>query len=78
MDQSKTDISKNILVPKHSKLKESEHKLLLDQYNIAVTQLPKILKSDPAIQQLEPNQGDIIKIERKEGDKIILYYRVII
>jgi len=79
MDQSKIDISKNILVPKHSKLKESEHKPLLEKYNIALTQLPKILKSDPAIQHLEPNAEDIIKIERKSltQEKFTTYRRVV-
>lgn len=73
------DISKHILVPKHTKLPESEHKPLLEKYNIIKKQLPKILKSDPAIQYLDPQIGDIIKIERKSPtlEKMTIFRRVI-
>jgi DNA-directed RNA polymerase subunit H (RpoH/RPB5) len=73
------DISKHVLVPKHTKLSEEERKELTDKYNIALRQLPKILKSDPAIQKLAPETGDVIRITRKshargESD----YFRVVV
>jgi len=63
------------LQPKHTKLKVDEVKKLLTEYNISLSQLPKIRASDPAIPEgTEP--GDVFKIERKEEDKIVTYYRV--
>jgi len=64
------------LVPKHAKLSESEIKELLDQYKITVKELPKILKSDPILEDMEVRSGDVIKIFRKSptaGETI--YYR---
>ena len=67
----------HILQPKHTKLSEKEMEELLSKLNISKAQLPKILLTDPA---LPPGCqiGDIVKIERKEEDKVNLYYRVII
>lgn len=78
MDSS-VDITTHILVPKHSKLTEEESKVLLEKLNITVHQLPKILKSDPAIRHLNADVGDVILIERNsptigKSD----YYRVVI
>jgi len=67
----------HILQPKHIKLNEKDAEALLSKLNISKSQLPKILSTDPAL----PNDckiGDVIKIERKEEDKIIVYYRVVI
>ncbi len=61
----KFDVQKHILVPKHTKLSEEEKLKTLEQYNLSLTQLPKILIDDSAIQELDVNEGDIIKIERK-------------
>ena len=67
----------HILQPKNTKLKSEEVKKILDKYNLSVSQLPMIKSDDHALPE-GCVKGDIIKIERKEGDKIILYYRVII
>ena len=67
----------NILQSKHKKLSEKEAEELLAELNISKSQLPKIFSSDPGLQE-ECNIGDIIKIERKEDDKINLYYRVVV
>jgi DNA-directed RNA polymerase subunit H len=67
----------HILQPKHIKISLEEAEIILNQYNIAKTQLPKISLHDPAL----PPQcavGDIIKIERKEKGKSILFYRVVV
>jgi DNA-directed RNA polymerase subunit H (RpoH/RPB5) len=58
-------------------MKPEEAEKLLVELNIALSQLPKIKAEDPA---LPPNckVGDVIKIERKSGEKTILYYRVVI
>ncbi len=67
----------HILEPKHTKLSEEEAKKLLEKFNIAKSQLPKILSTDPALPE-GCKVGDIIKIERKEGNKINLFYRVVV
>ena len=67
----------HILQPKHSKLNEKETDELLKKLNISKAQLPKILLKDPSLPE-EYKVGDVIKIERKEDDKINIYYRVIV
>ena len=67
----------HILQPKHAKLKPEERKKLLDKYNISVSQLPRIKSDDPAMPK-DCSKGDIIKIERKDGDKVNLYFRVVV
>jgi len=66
----------HILQPKHTKLKSEEIQTLLKKYNISLGQLPKIKDDDPAVPE-NISKGDILKIERKEGDKIFTYYRVV-
>jgi len=67
----------HILQPKHSKLNEKEAEELLSKLNISKAQLPKILLTDSALPE-NCVVGDIIKIERKEGDKINLYFRAVV
>lgn len=67
----------HILQPKHIKLNEKEIKELLDKLNISKSQLPKILSNDPALPE-SCRVGDIIRVERKEKDKINFYYRVVV
>ena len=65
------------LQPKHSKLNEKDTQELLQKWNISKAQLPKILSTDAALSE-DCVVGDIIKIERKDKDKINLYYRVVV
>lgn len=67
----------HILQPKHTKLAEKEAEKLLADLNISRSQLPKILSTDPGLPE-GCVVGEIIKIERKEGDKTYLYYRVVV
>jgi len=67
----------HILQPKHIKLNEKETQELLSKLNISKSQFPKILSSDINLPQ-GFKIGDIIKIERKEGSKINIYYRVVV
>ena len=68
----------HILQPKHTKLNEKEVQELLKKYNVSKSQLPKILLNDAALADMNCAVGDIIKIERKEEDKINLYFRVVV
>lgn len=66
----------HILQPKHTKLKQNEVKDLLEKYNISVSQLPKVKSTDPSIPE-GLVRGEVLKIERKDGDKINVYFRVV-
>ncbi len=63
----------HILQPKHTKLSEEEVEKVLNKYNIALAQLPKISKKDAAVPE-ESEKGDVIKLKRADED----YYRVVI
>jgi len=67
----------HILQPKHSKLKKDEAEKLLTDLNISLPQLPQIKQEDPALPE-GCNIGDLIKIERKEEEKVNIYYRVVV
>lgn len=73
------DITRHFLVPKHLILTKEEEETLLKTYNITKNELPMIKSSDPAIAQVKPKQGDIVKIERRSvyGDPLS-YYRVVV
>mgnify|MGYP001568704874 CR=1 FL=1 len=62
--EEEINILKHNLTPKHTKLTEQEKKDLLEHYNISITQLPQVTISDPAIKELKPQIGDVIKIVR--------------
>ncbi len=74
--KAKLDITSHILVPKHTKLSENEKKALFEKYKISLKDLPRISKKDPAIQHLDVEYGDIIKIERQSPTSgKVVYYR---
>ena len=76
--KTKYDVTKHALVPKHVKLSDKDTKEILSRYNVVVEQLPRILKSDPAIQQLDVKEKDVIKITRPSPTNIetVFYRRV--
>jgi len=67
----------HILQPKHIKLNEKESEEFLKKLNASKAQIPKILITDPALPE-GCEIGNVIKIERKEDDKINVYYRVVV
>ncbi|MEM4703310.1 MAG: DNA-directed RNA polymerase subunit RpoH/Rpb5 C-terminal domain-containing protein [Candidatus Pacearchaeota archaeon] len=67
----------HVLQPKHSLLKPEEAEKLFSELNINKFQLPKITKHDPALPK-EAKIGDVVKIERKVGDKKTVFYRVVV
>ena len=73
-----TDMTHHTLVPKHTKISESEKEKLFEKYTTSARELPKILKNDPALTKLNVKEGDIIKVERKSKTAgISFYYRVV-
>ena len=78
MKKQKFKVDKHILTPKHSKLGEREKAQLLEKYHVTSKELPKILKTDAAIKDLDAKLGDIVKITRKSptaGES--MFYRVV-
>ena len=63
----------HILQPKHTKLSPSEASKVLDKFNIALVQLPKISKKDAGLPE-GCETGDVVKISRADEE----YYRVVI
>lgn len=75
---NKFDITKHEFVPKHVKLSEKEIAEILQHFNISKKQLPAISKNDPAIQHLNVEGGEVIKIIRKsETAGESFFYRVV-
>ena len=78
MKKQKFKVDKHTLTPKHLKLGEREKAQLLEKYHVTSKELPKIIKTDAAIKELEPKPGDVIKIIRKSptaGESI--FYRAV-
>ena len=78
MKKQKFKVDKHTLTPKHSKLGEREKAQLLEKYHVTSKELPKILKTDSAIKELDIKPGDIVKITRKSqtaGESI--FYRAV-
>jgi len=67
----------HVLQSKHTKLDEEESKKILEKYNISISQLPKIKLEDPALPE-GCKKGDVVKINKKAGEKTVPYYRVIV
>ncbi|MFT4310128.1 MAG: DNA-directed RNA polymerase subunit H [Candidatus Woesearchaeota archaeon] len=69
----------HILVPIHEKLTQKQAEELLAKHNITFAQLPKIFVHDPALAELKPKLGDIIKITRKSPSAgQSFYYRGVV
>ena len=66
----------HVLQPKHTKLKAEEIEKLLAEYNISLSQLPKIKITDPALPE-GCEVSDVIKIERASDGKKSFYFRVV-
>ena len=62
--------------PKHTRLKSEEVKNLLEKYHVSVAQIPKIKITDICVPE-GSQVGEVLKIERKEGDVTNLYFRVV-
>ena len=73
------DVGNHILSPLHEKLSDEEVGLLLKQYNVQHSKLPKISLSDPSVDSLDIKSGDVIKITRPSSTSgTTVYYRMVI
>ena len=79
MGKRKFQVEEHELIPKHVKLSDKEKKKLEEEYKISIFELPKILKNDAALKEMDLKVGDVIKIIRKSptaGETV--YYRGVI
>ncbi len=78
-EKTEINIFESELVPKHRVLSEEEKKEILRKYNAKLTQLPRILHTDPAVVALKAKPGDVIEIIREtSGLGKTKYYRVVV
>jgi DNA-directed RNA polymerase subunit H len=72
-------ISNHIYQPKHEIIPKREAEEVMRKFNARPGQLPYIMTSDKAIEDLDVRPGDIIKITRKSptaGESV--YYRYVV
>ena len=77
--KKKFKADKHSLIPKHVKMSDAQREKLLEKYSISLKELPRILKTDPAILSLDAKPGDVIKITRNgptAGESV--FYRVVV
>ena len=72
-------ITNHAYQPKHETLPKKDAEEILKKYNTKPSQLPYIMISDKALEDLDVRPGDIIKITRKSptaGESV--YYRYVV
>lgn len=69
----------HVLVPKHEILSKEDKEKVLEGLGAVERQLPTITIEDPAIKDLKPKAGDVVKITRESPTAgIAIYYRTVI
>ncbi len=74
----KFEVNTHILVPKFSKLDDTEKQAVLDSLNISPLQLPTILTKDPVAKTVNAKMGDILKFEREGPTGKYNYFRRVV
>ncbi|MBS3816339.1 MAG: DNA-directed RNA polymerase subunit H [Candidatus Thermoplasmatota archaeon] len=83
-EKEEINVLKHGLVPDHRLLSREEEKETLEELDVGKENLPKILKSDPAIKHLEKVHGDInvgrvVEVKRKSRTAgIATAYRLVV
>ncbi|MEM4361836.1 MAG: DNA-directed RNA polymerase subunit RpoH/Rpb5 C-terminal domain-containing protein [Candidatus Anstonellales archaeon] len=70
------DVLNYFLTPKMKIAGEKKKKEVIEKYG--EKNLAKILLSDPAVQALKANVGDVIEIEREGPSGKYMYYRIVV
>lgn len=72
------DILQHNLVPEHTILSDEEAQEVLEELNVRLDQIPKILPTDPVVKAIGAKLGDVLRITRKsETAGIFVAYRVV-
>jgi len=78
-NEREIDVLKHELVPEHRILADGERDNLLEKFNIAAKQLPKIPGADPVAKAAGAKIGDVLEITRKSiSAGVAVYYRLVI
>ena len=76
MSKKMQEVPKHELIPTHTKISDKEKKELYETNNISFKELPKIKIDDPAIAQMNLENGDVVKITRNVRTAgVSIYYR---
>ncbi len=72
------DVSQHDLVPEHTVVEDSTVDGVLEEYDIAKTDLPKIKADDPALPD-DASVGDVVRIVRdsRTADQAVVYRLVV-
>lgn len=75
----KIDVLLHELVPKHYLLTKEESQILLEKYQINISDLPQMFEKDPVSIAIGAKDGDIVKIVRDSHTTVkkINYYRYV-
>ena len=75
----KIDVLLHELVPKHYLLTKEESQILLEKYQINISDLPQMFEKDPVSIAIGAKDGDIVKIVRDSHTTVkkIDYYRYV-
>jgi DNA-directed RNA polymerase subunit H len=73
------DVSQHELVPEHEVVEDDALDDVLDEYDIKRTDLPKIKRTDPAMDDVDAEVGDVVQIVRdsRTTDRAVTYRLVI-
>ena len=74
----KVDILKHNLVPEHTILTPEEADAVLEELDVRIDQIPKILPTDPVVKAIDAKLGDVLNITRKSMTAgVFTSYRVV-
>lgn len=74
----KVDILKHKLVPEHTILTPEEADAVLEELDVRIDQIPKILPTDPVVKAIDAKVGDVLKITRESMTAgVFTSYRVV-
>ncbi|MGA3020418.1 MAG: DNA-directed RNA polymerase subunit RpoH/Rpb5 C-terminal domain-containing protein [Candidatus Micrarchaeales archaeon] len=66
------------LVPPHRIMSRTEINELTETMGMSISNLPKILVSDPQAKKLEAKAGDVIEISRNDSGNSYKYWRCVV
>lgn len=62
---AKYDVLEHDLVPDHEIVSEEEVEEVLEEYDVDVRQLPKLVSNDSVVKELGAEPGDVVRVGRE-------------